>query len=159
MNIFYLDRDPHEAARLQCDRHVVKIILETAQLLSTAHNELDGGQIAYKSTHKNHPSAVWVRSSAAAYGWTFAHLVALGDEYRKRYGKVHKTIRNHANALGVLPVALMNCRATFVDPPQCMPDECKSSDPVVGYMTYYNHKADDWDARGIPMRWYGQEAV
>ena len=43
--------------------------------------------------------------------------------------------------------------------PQCMPDECKSSDPVVGYMTYYNYKADDWDARGIPMKWYGQEAV
>jgi len=40
-----------------------------------------------------------------------------------------------------------------------MPDECKSSDPVVGYMTYYNYKADDWDARGIPMKWYGREAV
>ena len=56
MNIFYLSRDPVEAAKLQCDRHVVKMILETAQLLSTAHVELDGEQVAYKATHKNHPS-------------------------------------------------------------------------------------------------------
>ena len=67
MNLFYLHRDPVEAARMQCDRHVVKMILETAQMLSTAHIELDGIQVAYKATHKNHPSTVWVRSSAAAY--------------------------------------------------------------------------------------------
>ena len=80
MNIFYLDRDPHEAARLQCDKHVVKMILETAQLLSTAHNELDGGQIAYKTTHKNHPSAVWARKSLDNYLWLYRHLEGLGSE-------------------------------------------------------------------------------
>jgi hypothetical protein len=98
MNIFYLDRDPIEAARLQCDRHVVKMILETAQLLSTAHNELDGGQIAYKSTHKNHPSAVWARASAENYYWLQRHLGALGHEYFRRYGRVHKTIQTHSQA-------------------------------------------------------------
>ena len=56
MNIFYLSRDPHEAARLQCDRHVVKMILETGQLLSTAHVEIDGVQVAYKGAFKNHRS-------------------------------------------------------------------------------------------------------
>jgi hypothetical protein len=147
MNIFYLDRDPHEAARLQCDRHVVKMILETAQLLSTAHNELDGGQIAYKSTHKNHHNYTWLRR----------HLEALGDEYTRRYGKVHATIQKHSEALTEAPNAIPD--GGFTDPPQCMPDECKNSDPVVAYMTYYNYKADDWDARGIPMRWYGREAV
>jgi len=159
MNIFYLSRDPHEAARLQCDRHVVKMILETAQLLSTAHNELDGTQVAYKSTHKNHPSAVWVRSSANAYVWAWHHLKALGCEYERRYQKVHKTIANHLETLCGLPVALESDVTPFVDPPQCMPDECKRVDAVQGYQVYYNYKADDWDTRGIPMRWYGREAV
>lgn len=159
MNIFYLSRDPAEAARLQCDRHVVKMILETGQLLSTAHVELDGVQVAYKGAFKNHPSAIWVRSSANAYIWTWHHLKALGREYERRYQKVHRTIGEHLEALCGLPRALENDVTPFVDPPQCMPDECKRDDAVLGYQVYYNHKADDWDARGIPMRWYGQEAV
>lgn len=158
MNIFYLSRDPVEAARLQCDRHVVKMILETAQLLSTAHHELDGESPAYKATHKNHPSAVWVRESLDHYEWTVYHLEALGREYKRRYSKVHRTIREHFKALQQAPEALQGIRG-FTDPPQCMPDECKRADPVLGYQIYYNYKADDWDARGIPMRWYGQEAV
>jgi ribosomal protein L24E len=163
MNIFYLSRDPVEAAKLQCDRHVVKMILETAQLLSTAHVELDGRQVAYKATHKNHPSAVWVRSNPRHYRWTHQHLMALGREYERRYGKVHRTIREHGKALETLPVALdplfTGSEPPFVHPPQCMPDDCKRDDAVLGYQVYYNHKADDWDARGIPMRWYGREAV
>ena len=158
MNIFYLDRDPTEAARLQCDRHVVKMILETAQLLSTAHNELDGEQVAYKSTHKNHPSAIWVRESLDNYEWALYHLHALGREYERRYSKVHRTIREHFKALQRPPVALQGIYG-FTDPPQCMPDECKHEDAVVAYQTYYNHKADDWDSRGITMKWYGQEAI
>ena len=83
--------------------------------------------------------------------------MALGDEYTRRYGKVHATIQKHSEALLWPPNNIPD--GGFTDPPQCMPDECKNSDPVVAYMTYYNFKADDWDARGIPMRWYGQEAV
>ena len=158
MNIFYLDRDPSEAARLQCDRHVVKMILETAQLLSTAHAELDGESPAYKPTHKNHPSAVWVRSSDHAYTWTWRHLKALGSEYEDRYGKVHKTIREHLLKLQRLPTAI-NRSGPFIDPPQCMPDEYKRDDTVLAYQLYYNSKADDWDARGMTMKWYGKEAV
>ena len=156
MNLFYLHRDPVEAARMQCDRHVVKMILETAQMLSTAHNELDGDQVAYKSTHKNHPSTVWVRSSAAAYEWAFTHMMALHDEYRKRYGKTHKTIVDHANALAVLPTALIHCRKPFDVPPQCMYEECKRDDTVLAYQVYYNAKADEWAAKGRPMTWYGE---
>ena len=157
MNIFYLHRDPREAARLQCDRHVVKMILETAQLLSTAHNEIDGEQVAYKSTHKNHPSAVWARESVENYQWLYRHLEALGSEYKQRYGRVHKTIQTHSQTLTEPPRGIS--RVGFTDPPQCMPDECKNSDTVVAYQTYYNHKADDWEKRGIPMKWYGQEGV
>ena len=153
MNIFYLDRDPAEAARMQCDRHVVKMILETAQLLSTAHHELDGESPAYKPTHKNHPSAVWVRSSAAAYGWAWKHLRALGVEYYKRYGKHHKTIREHITALGRLPYNIPE--GDFTDPPQCMYDDCKHEDTVIAYQQYYNAKADEWAAAGRPMKWGG----
>lgn len=157
MNIFYLDRCPREAARLQCDRHVVKMILETAQLLSTAHHELDGSSPAYKPTHKNHPSAVWVRSSVPAYQWAVDHLEALGSEYSHRYGKVHKTIREHLESLREAPRALQG-HIQWQEPPQCMPDEYKRVDPVLAYQLYYNAKADDWDTRGMTMKWYGKEA-
>ena len=120
MNLFYLSRDPVEAARLQCDKHVVKMILETAQMLSTAHLELDGTQVAYKATHKNHPSTVWVRSSFHAYRWAWRHLRALGAAYTERYGKVHKTIAAHLESLSVPPASIAH--ADFVDPPQCMYD-------------------------------------
>ena len=159
MNLFYLDRDPREAARMQCDRHVVKMILETAQMLSTAHVELDGVQVAYKATHKNHPSTVWVRSCARAYQWAYEHMMELGREYTRRYGKVHKTIREHAAALGQLPVALepaYNGDPELVDPPQCMYDDCKRDDTVLAYQLYYNAKADEWAAAGRPMRWGGE---
>jgi len=156
MNIFYLDECPVEAAKLQCDKHVVKMILETAQLLSTAHHELDGSSPAYKPTHKNHPSAVWVRSSAAAYLWAYKHMLELGREYTRRFGKEHKTIREHSEVLRRLPKALTYCNKLLESPPQCMPDECKHDDTVVAYQTYYNHKADEWAAKGSPMKWEGK---
>ena len=154
MNIFFLNVCAILAAVLQCDKHVVKMILETAQLLSTAHFELDGESPAYKPTHKNHPSAVWVRQSSGNYLWLHAHLLGLGEEYTKRYGKVHKTITEHAEALSRLPVNIP--QGEFFEPPQCMPDECKRDDTVLAYLTYYNHKADEWAANGKPMKWYGE---
>ena len=160
MNLFYLHRDPYKAARMQCDRHVVKMILETAQMLSTAHVELDGRQVAYKATHKNHPSTVWVRSAARHYRWAHQHMMELGREYTRRYGKVHKTIREHGKALEALPVALDPMFGAFdrgfVDPPQCMYDECKRDDTVLAYQLYYNAKADEWAAAGRPMTWRGE---
>lgn len=139
MNIFYLDRCPVAAARMLCDRHVVEMIPETAQLLSTAHHELDGESPAYKPTHENHPSAVWVRGSLLHYAWTVAHLEALGAEYEWRYGKVHETIREHLASLKRPPAAL---QANFWrDPPQCMPDEYKRDSTTLAYQIYYNVKA------------------
>lgn len=160
MNIFYLDEDPKEAARMQCDKHVVKMILETAQLLSTAHAELDGESPAYKPTHKNHPSAVWVRKQRGHYEWAWKHMMALGKEYEQRYGKVHKTIREHAEALRCFPKNMdrSTARIAFSPPPQCMPDECKRADTVTAYRIYYNHKADQWAANGSPMKWNGSTA-
>ena len=117
MNIFYLSHDPVKAAQVQYNKHVVKMILETAQLLCTAHHELGSPiNIPYKATHKNHPSAIWVRSSAEAYMWAYEHMLALGAEYTKRYGKEHLTIAKCRDVLYILPLNIPN--VPFEQPPQ-----------------------------------------
>lgn len=155
MNIFYLSKDPDRAAKLQCDKHIVKMPLETAQLLSTAHVELDLNQVAYRATHKNHPSAVWARSNRSNYKWLVEHFKALCFEYQDRYGKVHKSFNDHIDALKIYPENLPE--GAFYPPPQCMPDECKRDDAVLGYRVYYKHKADEWAKRGMSMKWKGKE--
>ena len=95
MNIFYLHPDPKKCAEMHLNKHCVKMILEYAQLLSTAHRVLDGDDYAnqynlYKATHVNHPSAIWVRQSCYNYSWLMQLLCHLCIEYTHRYGKVHK---------------------------------------------------------------------
>lgn len=87
MNIFVLSEDPFEAAQMQCDKHVVKMILESGQMLCAAHPE---GHAPWKRTHYNHPCTVWTRSSKANYEWLAAHGLELCAEYTRRYGKRHK---------------------------------------------------------------------
>ena len=125
MNIFYLHEDPVRSAQLHCDKHVVKMIIEYAQMLSTAHRMLDGTQyidqssgrrikrwrlanpymesFLYKASHINHPSAVWVRENAIQYQYMYDMFVALCDEYTYRYGKVHMTDDKLREMLNVLP--------------------------------------------------------
>jgi hypothetical protein len=88
MNVFILDTDPVVAAQQQCNKHVVKMILESAQLLVTA---FPPGTTPYKHTHFNHPCGKWMRSSVHNFKWLLVHGVALCEEYTKRYGKTHKT--------------------------------------------------------------------
>ena len=156
MNIFYLDECPRKAARMHCDKHVVKMILECAQLLSSAHHVLESpiAEQVYKKTHVNHPSAVWVRESDAHYLYTYQLMLALGEEYTKRYHKTHLTITKMKGLLSQLPSKISSIG--WQDPPQCLPDECKHANTVVAYMSYYNHKADEWAARNSPMKWYGE---
>ena len=128
MNIFYLHENPQICAQYHVDKHCVKMILETAQLLSTAHRELDGDANAdalgmYKSTHKNHPSAVWVRSSHKHYQWAYELFASLCKEYTHRYGKVHKTEQKLLQALKDLPKNIPE--VAWTQPPQCMPDQYK----------------------------------
>ena len=144
MNIFYVDKDPVIAAQMMCDKHVVKMILESAQMLSTAHRVLDGDDYAddvglYKMVHKNHPSTIWVRSSELNYRWLWEHYVALMNEYTYRYGKTHATSKLR-NALDKTPDNMPPIQLTdtpFTDPPQCMPAYCKGDDTVKAYQTYY----------------------
>ena len=139
MNIFYLDRDPVVAAQMMCDKHVIKMILESAQMLSTAHRVLDGDDYAdryglYKMAHKNHPSTKWVRSGGLNYLWLYKHMRGLMQEYTYRYGKIHASER--------LNMGLSGCPQNmpdvdFTDPPQCMPDYCKGENTVLAYQNYY----------------------
>ena len=90
MNIFYLDKDPFKAAKVQYNKHVVKMILESAQMLCAAHHILgDSADGPYKLAHKNHPSTIWVRENSLHYAWLYKHMIALGLQYTYRYGKTH----------------------------------------------------------------------
>lgn len=133
MNIFYLDRDPKSCAKMHCDKHVVKMILETAQLLCTTH-WLCGSEAQYRATHKNHPSTVWVRSSINHYRWLCKLGIELSKEYTFRYGKTHKSQSVIQWCMDNEP-SLPN--KPFVDPPLAMPEHCKLSDTVESYRNYY----------------------
>lgn len=161
MNVFFLHRKPKKCAQMHCDKHSGKMNIEYAQLLSTAHHEFDSPIACevYKKTHVNHPSAVWVRESTEHYYYVYDLMLALGEEWKQRYGggvREHLTITKMRGLLAFPPEGLPE--AGWTDPPQCMPDECKRDDAVLGYLTYYNHKADDWDSRGMTMTWYGRAA-
>ena len=138
MNIFYLSTDPTKAAKYMYNKHVVKMILESAQLLCTAHIISDGeaADVPYKATHKNHPSAIWARESVSNYIWLYDHMIALGNEYTRRYGKKHLTI---LKCSGVLCKAPANVTKTeFTPMPQCMPDQYKvPGNSVEAYWNYY----------------------
>lgn len=163
MNIFYLHEDPKQCAEWMVDRHVVKMILETAQLLSTAHRVLDGhlteqqvsingvhkkvklwkldnswrDDTLYKATHINHPSAIWARKSLANYRWLYQHLEALLDEYTYRYGKTHKC-QSLCDALKFPPLNIPI--DSFTQPTVAMdPSFIISDDAVLNYQNYYKH--------------------
>jgi hypothetical protein len=140
MNIFFLDRDPIVASQYHCDKHVVKMILETAQLLSTAHHVLGTKhpELIYKQTHTNHPCGTWVRQSSGNYLWTHALLGALCTEYTLRYGRVHATqSKGIVDALKLAPDTIKV--SDFSEPPQCMPDVFKAGDSVTAYRNYYRN--------------------
>lgn len=181
MNIFYLDRNPVQAARDHLDKHVVKMILEYAQLLSTAHRVIDGketivlsksgrkkkvwqlnderDQLLYAATHVNHPSAVWARQSAVNYDYLYALFISTCDEYTYRYGKVHLTDTKLRKALHQIPKNIPNDQQTrvWLGPTPAMPDECKViGDHIASYRKYYIDKKADmakWTNREPP-QWF-----
>lgn len=129
MNIFVVNKDPHIAAQELCDQHVVKMIVETAQMLCTAHWTITGGCPGlkpYEPTHVNHPCNKWVRERSANYQWLWLHGMELCREYTRRYDKIHKT------------QDLMMCLRTvpeFNPGPMTPHVICiKMSDPVLSYM-------------------------
>jgi hypothetical protein len=140
MNLFYLDRDPITAASYHYDKHKVKMVLEAAQMLCTAHHCYGDEElkdlIPYKQAHLNHPSTIWVRRSRTTYFWAYEYMMALGREYTKRYGKEHLTIIKCRNFLSQYPKYIQG--DDWCEPPQCMPDEYKvEGDSISAYWNYY----------------------
>ena len=139
MNIFYLHKDPREAARLQYNKHVVKMILESAQMLCTAHHcygdKWQKENVPYKQAHLNHPSTVWTRRSKSTYMWLYNHMMALGDEYTKRYGKTHLSITKCKDFLAIPPKHIQG--DDWCQPPQAMPDKYKDKCSIQAYWNYY----------------------
>ena len=142
MNIFVLDRDPRRAAALMMNKHVVKMVLESAQMLSTnimVVNGLDRSEVPYKPTHQNHPSAVWARETMSNHEWLLDHSLGLCEEYTLRYSKVHKS-------QSVIEWAIDNpprIEGTGLTPfYQAMSEDCKHpTDSTIAYKTYYKrHK-------------------
>jgi len=151
MNIFILDRDPVVAAQLQCDKHVVKMILESAQMMATIARK-QGIESRYKSTHANHPCTVWAGKSKGNFEWLSLHALALCEEYTYRYGKIHKS-QEVIESLLQVATKLPSGSSEFV---QCMPDEHKDSCAVKAYQKYYNTKTfAKWSKRTKP-EWYMQ---
>ena len=177
MNIFYLDKDPKTAAEYHVDKHCVKMILESCQLLCTAHRVLDGlgpikiksptsnrmitrywipddrQEALYSATHVNHPSAVWCRSASENYMWLWVLLNELCKEYTYRYGKVHKCESSGLVArLKQMPNNIAS--GHFTDPTPAMPDQYKvKGDGVQSYRNYYNGEKQrmfSWKKRQVP---------
>lgn len=140
LNIFVLDRNPAKAARQQMDKHVVKMVLETAQMLCSALHRYKCSCVPYKQTHINHPCTLWAGETSQNYLWLCYHGLTLAHEYMERYNKKHKSTdvilwcyyqKHH------IPKGPLTAWA------QAMPVKYKHVDPVIAYRQYYRaEKAD-----------------
>ena len=183
MNIFYVDKNPETAAKMMCDKHIIKMILESAQMLCTAKRVLDGKEyfdttkngrkikrwrlensneeaIIYKAGWLGHPSTQWVLKSAYNYIWLYKHFLALNEEYKLRWQKDtdHISVTKLAELLKSPPV---NARIDVIgtDATPAMPDHCKIPGDVVGsYRKYYiveKVRFAKWDKPGAVMpKWF-----
>ena len=137
MNIFHLDKNPQLCAKYHCDKHVVKMIVETGQMLCTAYQRHYGlKDDLYKPAYPHHPMTIWVGDSGANFHFTMKLFDSLLTEYTSRYNKIHKTSKI---------ILLLNSKykkwqdmeGDFTNPPLCMPDEYKQKDYVKSYRKYY----------------------
>jgi hypothetical protein len=181
MNIFALSPVPEIAAKWHCDSHVIKMIVESAQMLSTAHRMLDGNMdrrlsksgkmrlryweldddredVLYKAVHTGHPCTVWTMESHSNYKWHYQLFKYLCKEYTLRYGKVHAT---ETKLLDLLKDPPQNIKKSYMTPfalamgasPECM----DYNDPIGSYQKFYQTKQDrfkmKWSKREIP-HWF-----
>ena len=181
MNIFYLHEDPIQNAKWHIDKHIVKMPIEYAQLMSTAHRLLDGEMyigktaigrnikrwrlhderedILYKASHINHPSAIWVRESIENYFEMYKLYMAVLAEFTNRYGKVHGSSKPSI-ALIRPPKNIPMVKGTQL--PQCMPEICKvKNNPILAYRNYYiveKNSFASWKNREIP-EWFQMKDI
>lgn len=159
MNIFILDENPKVAAQYQCDKHVVKMCSEAAQMLSEAH-WATGSAAPWKSTHQHHPCTLWVQKSISNYEWLIAHGLELCSEYTKRYDKTHKTQQVlewlQDNKPTLPEVGLTDFAVSFYGSDPEKHNLCKREDPVESYRRFYKmdkSRFAKWKNGNIPYWW------
>ena len=180
MNIFVLDEDPAAAAIMLCDKHIPKMIVESAQMLSTAHRMLDGTltkkrsrsgktmvkyykyddereNLYYAAVHHHHPCTKWTKKSKANYNWHFHHFAAMAKEYHYRRGKQHATWEKLGMILAAPPENIPDVpRTEFAQAMKAYPDCLVPGDAVQAYRNYYHqHKAymAKWNKSTAPHWW------
>jgi hypothetical protein len=185
MNIFVLSECPVESAQMQCNKHVVKMIVESAQMLSTAHRMLDGNYCKrpsvsgktmssywelddsresklYKAVHMGHPCTVWTSESSANYDWHVEHFEALCDEYTYRYERTHATDTKLRKVLRRRPDNIPMGDLTPFKLAMGSNPECMLPDPVESYRRFYKTKQErfsmTWSKRSIP-QWFVQKTA
>ena len=134
MNIFVVDQDPVTAARQLCDKHVVKMILETAQMLCTVAAD-QGYETPYRRTHAKHPCTLWAAKSVANWTWLLRHGLAMCAEYTRRYGRTHKSEEVIMWAAGLRMRFTESALTPFA---QAMPPQYKNECAVTAYRAYYH---------------------
>jgi len=153
MNIFILDENPGVAASMACDKHVVKMIIETAQMMCTVVTSY-GHDTPYRPTHTKHPCTLWVGQSRDNWNWLVEYGMSLCGEYTARYGRTHKS-----------QSVIEWCAMKHIDLPaipqtpfiQAMPPQYRDSNPVTAYRNYYHgekSKFAKWK-NGAP-KWWNQ---
>jgi len=175
MNIFYLDSNAKTSAEMHLDKHVSKMLVEYAQLMSTAHRVLDGTEwhdknkigrrikrwrvsenmedILYKASHVNHPSNIWLRQSKENYAFLYEMWSHLHDEFKLRYGKDHLSYTKLHEILKYAPIHIAD--VPFNPPTQAMPDDVKNIDTVTAYRNYYmKHKSHIATWKAHKPDWY-----
>ena len=164
MNIFYLDENPNSAAQYHGDKHVVRMVLETAQILSTAHHVLDGNDNRssqqaldrglYRPSHFNHPTVQWVRELSDHYTWTWKFFVSLCDEFEFRTeGQAAQIIPTNRATEATTKQILQRptiLKQNLSVPPLVMPEEFHRDDAVESYRDYYFYK---WQKGIVSYEW------
>ena len=157
MNIFVLHEDPKTAAQMHCDKHIPKMIVESAQMLSTTHRLLDGEEylgpsksgkrtvkhyrlsenddLIYKAVHAKHPCTIWTMQSHNNYLWHYHLWRYLAEEFEYRFGKLHASCEKLKDVLYETPQNLVY--GDMTPHALAMPDEYKVDCPVQSYRNYY----------------------
>lgn len=137
MNLFHLHKNPETIARYHCDKHCVKMVLETAQMLCSGYKRhFESDDDLYKIAHPKHPMTLWVGETKANFKFSLDVLKELGKEYTHRYGKIHKSMKIY-DLLTTKYSKWNELKDEFTTPPQCMPDTYKNADYIKAYRTYY----------------------
>tara|TARA_B100000579_G_scaffold438049_1_gene471439 strand:- start:17291 stop:17761 length:471 start_codon:yes stop_codon:yes gene_type:complete len=147
---------PEWAAHMQCDKHIPKMVVESAQMMASAliragvsegSMPLTKAGKPYKGGYKKHPCTLWAGDTHSNFNWLATHANQLTLEYTKRYGKKHACAE---------PIIKMSCLVDFIpegyltDFAQAMPDEYKNENPVKAYRAYYKSKTFAKWEKGTP---------